>query len=340
MRLPFAATLVLLLMVPALARAQQSLFEVEPAPENGAAEEKPAYPLGEQDGPWMVKVASFRGPGAVGHANALAKELRESHRIEAYVYRFQLQLPDDLKANQEYIQRFKERFGVRPRLPKEYLNAPEVNWVVLAGHFDGPDDRNARRWVKYLKKLIPKSVPEHVWDSMRYIKKDGTKSLPLYQATLTRNPLLPKNEVDGIDPDTARLLWNMNDDEPYTVFNVSAPITIMVKQFVGLSVTDKSKDPSSIMTKLNPFAREESLLDKAGPDAILLAGHLRKMGIEAYVYHGIYSSIVCVGGYQGPDDPRLLDDVRKLESVQVGELKLEPIAITTPRRPRITPSAN
>jgi hypothetical protein len=54
------------------------------------------------------------------------------------------------------------------------------------------------------------------------------------------------------------------------------------------------------------FKKSGELLNAAGKQAHEVAEFLRKFGFEAYVLHTEYSSVVTVGGFDGPDDPRLI----------------------------------
>lgn len=290
------------------------------------------YPLAESNGPWMVKVCSFRGGPGLGFANSVAKELREQHRIDAYLYRFQLQV-DGAATSKDYRDDFEKKFQVRPRVPK-LVNPPVENWVVLAGNFDSPDSREARATLKKIKRIVPKSVPIEVWADMRFVKNENdTLERPLATAQLIRNPHLPQEKKPDLDPETAKLLIEMNQEEPHSIYNNPAPLTILVQQFGGYSYIEKKEKKNGVFH--NPFQPEKSLLNKAGPDAAILTEHLRKLGLEAYVFHGTLASMVCVGGYDQPDEPRLLEDMRRLREMRVGELELKAQVIVTPRRPSL-----
>lgn len=326
----FVAAASLALSIPAA--GQQSLFQLPAQRQTG--ESKEDFPLTEQPGPWMVKVCSFSGTGSLAYANLVARELREKHKIDAYTYRYRAEGSDD-RPTKEFLDAFEKRYQVRPRVGVLNTRPPE-NWVVLAGDFDAADSADAQRMMKKIKRIETKAIPLDVWKEQRPGKPDASYARPYTNPILIRNPLGPKAMADGIDNETAKMLLALNAEEPLSVYNNAAPLTIMVKQFQGKAVFEKKNQKKDWKESL--FG-DKNTLEKAGHDAILLADHLRKLGVEAYVFHGKFASVVCVGGYQERSDPRLTHDFQKLGEIQLGELRLEPQIIETPRRPTLIEAA-
>jgi hypothetical protein len=336
--------LVALIFLPRVANAQRggSLFDFDPEKVDQPAPKQPApqrYPLDADHGPVMVRVASFVGAEAAAAADALAHELRRSHKIEAYTYRHQLSVTPAL--SKEEIEAFQEKFGVKPRVMKVRTPPPE-NWVVLAGSFDSFDGRAAQSLLQKIRKLNPQSIdnsiqptsmPSEVQIENRLFRRKSATPSPLAGAMLVANPLLPPGKVPTISSAHRRMLLELNDDEPYSVYRNPSPFTILVVRFYGASgVLDEKakkdhKEFSLLAKKTSPR------LEKAAANAVVITDLLRKMGFDAYVFHGKYGSIVCVGGYESPNDPRLRDDLRKLATTKVGPFSLQPELIPTPKRP-------
>lgn len=297
---------------------------VEDAADNQPIDAAPLYPLEKTNGPWMIKVTTFVGPRGINYANKVAKELRDRQKIDAYVYRFQVQEVEK-KYDKEFLDAFEKQYNVRPRVPT-YANKPPENWVVLAGNFPSSENNAAIKLRDKIRKLKVQSISEDVFQSTAFQRADKTFRSPFGSACLVPNPLAPKEQKQTIDKQVAKMLIALNDDQPMSIYANPAPFTLMVQQFRGVS---------GLESKKVDFAKVGSLLPKATEDATILAEHLRKLGIEAYLFHGQAASLVCVGGYSGQQDPRLAADFQKLSQMRMGNLKLEPQLIITPRRPEI-----
>lgn len=308
----------------------QSLFEEEVAVP--PCDMKPEWILTEDIGPVMVKVVSFSGKSSKDLAAALVKELREEHHIDAYAFRYQISTPEGPSKEylEEYKRQYREKYQVNPPIRVLRKDPPE-NWVVLAGSFDSFESFRAQSMLKKVRKLKSTSIPEEVARKLVFGRRDGTFANPLHKAMLVRNPKAPREQRPPIDKATARMLISLNDDEPFSIYRQSSPYTIQVCEFRGMQVFDE-KEADKI---LNLFRKGEkkSGLELAAQNADLITEKLRQMGYDAYVFHGKFSSIVTIGGYSSPQDRRTLGDVEKLRTVELGQFKLDPKPILTPRRP-------
>lgn len=350
------------------AYAQKSVFELVPIQQqpqggpggqgganSGSAEQE--HPLTETNGPYLVRVSSFTGPDAASLANSLANELRKEHEIEAYTFRFQLDADKD-RPPQAMIDEYVRLYKVQPPLTK-LMTPPPENWLVLAGNFENREDWSAKLMLRKIRKIKPKSVPNAVLASMRFnvdptASQEVQKKLrdkiveeapsPFKKAMLVRNPVLIQKEEEArlaaaaggavnvkstkptIDPETAKMLRMLNDEEKYSIYKLDAPYTIEVAQFSGiLSTNEEAK-------KGRAFGKGKTGLQIAGENAVILCEEMRKRGYEAFVFHGKFASLVCVGGYDR-NDPRLAQDFQTFGQLKINELRLEPQIIPTPRRP-------
>jgi hypothetical protein len=145
------------------------------------------------------------------------------------------------------------------------------------------------------------------------------------------NPVRPRVvKPDAETKAKLKMLRDLNDAEEYSAYNINAPLTICVYNFRG-STSLKAEDPK--------HKKPLKGLQIAGQDAIILCNVLRKMGEEAYVFHGEFASCVCVGGYTSLDDSRFIDAMKRLD-MSVSQLKLEPQAFPRPVRPSDSILAN
>lgn len=303
----------------------------------------PIHPVTRENGPIMVKVASFVGSyknpdgklfaDGLTLANALVRELREDHGIDAYTFRFQIET-GFRKIDEAQKDAFEERYGVRPRIFK-LRTPPQENWVVLAGNFDSFEDRGAAKLLKEIQKIRPKCVSGEA-KALRLSGLKGKLSTPFKTAMLVRNPVRPRGELNS---DAAKereklfaMILELNEGQKYSLYELNAPATLMVLQYRGISVVQE-KAVKEIFGKRG-LKSGKSFLSEAAKRAIFATEELRRRGHEAYVFHGKFASIVCIGGYNGPQDPRIEADVKRLAQVKLpGDVQLSPKVIPVPRRP-------
>lgn len=353
-----------------------------------------AFPLTEKNGPVLVRVASFSGELNAQYAEALAKELRERHKLAAYVFRYQAEYSPEI--SDEDARKYKEQFGVAPRRYVPLSDSP-ANWTVLVGDFPSFEDKAAQKTLAAIRNLNIQSVPERVWKNEMLrtwddadARKAGLeidrdqftrganvmnrafqqfrdlkvqKKGHLSSAMLVRNPhpRAPR-QARNLAPETAKMLLDLNTTTPYSVYENKNAYTLVVAQFQGgMDVGDKK---SAGLFSNGKIANEDrSPLTQAAKQSISLCEALRKIGLDAYVFHGQYASLVCVGGFPEKfdlakeefQDPRVrarlmsgqpeVNEFRqKLATVTIGNVPLAPFAelIVTPRPPDVAtrPLAN
>lgn len=325
---------------------------------------KSQFALSAAQGPYMVKIASFTGPDSEKYAANLANELREKHKIEAFVHRYRAISKLEEEEKDLFVKRFYEKYKIKPRLPK-MVTPPPDNWVVLAGDFKSIEDSKARTALENVRRINPQTLPAEL---VKRLMAEGVlrPERGFTSAMLVRNPVLPPDRagvmVDAqgrvkptIDRKAATLLQKLNDQEQYSVYKNSMPYTIKVAEFRGASVFDESKAEKvfgSLKGRKNVDSHK-SALQKGAENAIILCDAMRKEGYEAYVFHGEYASIVTVGGYRNPKDPRILADIAAINESMAPvsaanqkrpqnqwQVVLAPSPIVTPRRPTADMIAN
>jgi hypothetical protein len=242
------------------------------------------YPLSKQNGPWMIMVTSLWGETteqkarAEQAANDLVFELR-TLGIPAYTYKQEGHL-EQLDTH--------DRLG---RAQKRYFAAQRDSILIIAGNYPAIDDDRAQKTLKIVKQLRPKSL-----DPVAKLVPGGKG--PLHKAFLTRNPMLPEDlkNSKGLEP----LLVRLNSGAEHSLLQNRRKYSLVVASFNGKAQVDPKK-----FLEFDKKLATEVTLDNAGLESWQLTKALRARGVEAYVYHERFRSIVTVGGFDSPDDPEI-----------------------------------
>jgi hypothetical protein len=284
-----------------------------------------AYLLRKEHGPFMVLAHTFRGPEATRYALALVLELRNEHKLPAYIWHVKIHPGGSNIRNVQPT--------ASPAVPNAEISAPEKYRIfdeaaVLVGHAATVDD--GEKLLRQVKKIRPKSVDAlpSIWGHR--------KGQGLYRAMLTQNPLqaaqnlypgqnpkfagagAPPQNGQAVDPYVAvasierqhksdPLVVRMNSEGPHSIYRCPGPYTLPVCEFRGRSTANT----------LNPDFQRESFLKKsplarAADDAEYLASCLEKCRrlkpqFRPYVFHDRFRSVVTLGSFSGPDDPKLAE---------------------------------
>jgi hypothetical protein len=268
-----------------------------------------AYTVTPQAGPWLICVASYSGPPSQGLAEELAQEIRAKFQLPAYVFN---RSAEEKQREKERVARIREaqrqrliEAGLSPdtKLPVKTIRI-EDQYAVLVGGYK--DDAAARKALDDVRKL----QPSEKYQQWAYVPDASGKMHeqpinPFRAAFVCRNPSAPVEKQTDNKPDLR--LKEYNADEKYSLLKCPKPWTLVVKSYQGATaVLQQQSTPSSVMDKMWPGKKNGELLNAAAKQAHELAGFLHKFGFEAYVLHTEYSSYVTLGGFDGPDDPKLL----------------------------------
>lgn len=301
-----------------------------------------SYVLGKQHGPWMIMVASFRnvnedkrtdGLNAREAADELVYELRVKG-IPAYVYE-----QDGAVGRINMIDR-------QGRSDTGIYAARRGMIAVLAGNYktispDNPhtkDGKLAQKTLDYVKKLHPKVMDR----GGRYRPTPGRPG-PLSGAMLTVNPLLSPEEVLARKSDP--LIAQLNSGE-HSLLQNRGRYTLVVKTFSGRSMTNLQNSTFDEIASKFDRKLEDNSLNTAAMQAWKLTQALRNAksigydaDFEAYVYHDRFQSMVTIGSFDSPDDPKL----KHLAKMFQGKVKKNPVTgrdflaaevFTIPRNPK------
>ncbi len=299
-RQTFVALLVLSLVI------SSSTFFGEAAERNSSSSG-----LTKKHGPWMIMACSFtvyNAEGGVGPdyqkiveeqrangekaARELVVELKKKLNLDAFVY--------EMEDKVEEV-RTTDRFG-QSRVRKIKSNHGQT--CVLAGNFDSFDDPKAQEILKKLKVMRPKCLENGTFQA--HSKEFG----PMGNAFMTVNPLISPEELVTLERKRDPLIKRLNSGSEYSLLKNPGKYTLIMATFKGRSAgvaMNASKD--EISRKINKFdikLETDATLDKAGYEAWSMAKTLRSQNKEAWVYHDRDKSIVTLGSFNSPDDPKLL----------------------------------
>jgi hypothetical protein len=260
------------------------------------------HQLAQDDGPWLIMVASFDGAGAADDAAKLADELSERHRLKSYVHDQTFDHSENKRPG-----RGLDQYGAPLRTRYQQEQAHE--YAVLVGDFPSIDDPLAQKTLERIKTL-PSAVlegeePQTAMDEVRKFsttvmgKIGATKSRgPMGRAFFTRNPLLPREYFvpKGVDD----FVVKMNQGVENNLLDCPGRYTVQVATFVGKTILQTEQST----TEAEPAGfgwgwgkQKEDPLVKAAENAHLLTIELRNNGWEAYEFHDRTESIVTIGSF-------------------------------------------
>jgi hypothetical protein len=216
-----------------------------------------------------------------------------------------------------------EKRKAKELLDDRYRNIPEEvrprkkirvedQWGVFIGGYK--DLESASGDLARVKKLK--------WDNLKKTDLDYVPDMktgeilevsPFAYSFASRNPTVPQPKTDPNAPDPA---WKeLNEGRPYNLLRCGKPWTLAVKQFQGLNVVQERSVSSKFLSLLGMSDTSGQLLDASAKQAEEVAKVLRKMNFEAYVLHTRTASVITVGAYDTPEDPRLQQVQRQLRSL-------------------------
>jgi hypothetical protein len=168
----------------------------------------------------------------------------------------------------------------------------------------------------------------------------ATDKGPLVGAFMTINPMLNPEEVAQRSVD--REAKALNSNIQFALVQNPKKYTVRVASFTGKTMTvGASTNAQAEKNKLDKFdyeiSRGNTTIDRAGEDATQLTHYLRSKGrsfqserggdpflYEAYVYHNKFESIVTIGAFDSPDDPRIRAVVQHYSPELVPDYRVAP----------------
>ncbi|MFM7842875.1 MAG: hypothetical protein ACKPEY_01410 [Planctomycetota bacterium] len=262
-----------------------------------------SYELTAENGPWTIFATSFAGEGAEKQAHDLIIELRQKHKLPAYMHKQHYDFTDNVQGLgvNKYGDPKKMKYA---RATKEF---DEI--AVMVGNYAGLEDSELQKTLQKIKFLKPqcldrsgKKATTQRYATLREFQKmvtpdkDAKVKGPMAKAFATRNPLLPEDydAIRGLDP--AVVDWNRNAE--FSLLSNPGKYTVKVATFRGVSTWKKDEIEQLERGQMR------SRLEEAATKANKLAKALRTQGVEAYEFHDRNESIVCIGSFDSVGSPR------------------------------------
>jgi hypothetical protein len=297
-----------------------------------------------------------RGPSALALAEALAGEIRDLYRVQAFLFEH---ISEERKAEAAAIaaaraqaQQLRNQWdklrqqsqlrGMEFLEPDTKVRFKTVNYkdqiAVLVGGFKSDEDARkaldkVRAWPEPKTRVDGRSLMD--WGTMTRLGPDGKPMQerdyinPYPTATVVPNPTTPRGQTaaGGLDP----FIVELNEGQPYNLLKATKSWTLAVKSFAApVELVGRNGGNGSVMRK--PWmSKWSAALEASAEQAESLAKALREMkgprgpdgrpghslGLEAFVLHTRHASLVTVGQFDGPNDPELLQKKRLLESMKM-----------------------
>jgi len=306
---------------------------IEPVQPAANAPPPNPYPLPADAPPYLICAAAFAGPDGAELARQTCAELRQKHRLTAYVYN---RGDEERKKQEEEWERQKAAYPGVP-LRKKGVRIVDNYAVLVAGW---PDFKQASEYLPKIKELpIPTlTLPggRLAYDVQAFQNIDPRTGKPagptlhgrvnpFHSAMVTRNPIAPAQSAarPKFDP-----FWEkLNAGEEYSLLRSRGKYTLLVKEFAGLRVFQEPAPPSrtdSVLDSMSSWiglgSKPPEMLNAAAADAHELAKFLRdkRFGFKAFVLHMRNASLVTVGEFSSTDDPEMQRTLRQLTSLRFG----------------------
>jgi len=267
-------------------------------------------------GPWMVCIHSYTtgptadptaapGPDPAQMAHDLVLELRSKYQLPAFIFN---------RGQEERKKQQQEIAETRKLCPEARVRIVRIEeqFAVLVGGYKDMD--TAHKALEDIKKLKPPSdrfciLGERVvpgdckGEKGNWIQQ--IKISPFANAFVAHNPTVPFEQPKEEGPDP--FLKTLNRNESLSLLKNPKPWTLAVKSFrgIGMMQAAQSSSSNSLLDALGLGNKGGETLNAGAMQAHEMAELLRKMNFEAYVLHTRNNSVVCVGGFDSQNDPRL-----------------------------------
>ncbi len=346
--------LLTLVLIPLSARGQIKL----PFTKSKAVEGPEGLELTQKSGPWLVMCTSFVGEEGLEQARRLAQELREEHRLKAYIYRHEFDFTKEVEnkgVGWEVVETSDKQKRIRPVQMKPASKAKFEEIAVLVGDFPDVEDTKAQKMLEKIKSLHPSTMSNFdmrsavegddlagerllAWRGFANIMSsdpDAKNLGPLRAAFLLPNPMLPDEYFEARKVD--HFVLDLNKNFKYSLLKNPGVYTVKMATFCGevsldLNTIHEKQQEQSWRIK-NKKALTKSKLVDAAKKATLLTRELRSKGLEAYEFHDRHESYVCVGSFDWISQVDAAGNKRSNPDVIETILKFKGARVDVPGKP-------
>lgn len=319
-----------LLVVLAVASVAKARVEADPNKD---------YLVTPEAGPWMICATTYVGPEAARLAHQMVLEIRSRFDLPAFVVN---RGDEERRKQQQELEQLRKQFPDYTG-PIRHTRIQEQCAVLVGGY---KDMDTAARALKEIKKLPPPSDEKlmAVLTQVRPAPKAGEEDRgllegafvnPFRNSFVVRNPTVPAERKTDNKNDP--FLKKLNAHESFSLLRCKKSWTMIVATYQGMHTIQPAEAPSKVLGIFDSLwgSNTGELLEASGQNAHNLAEAMRKLGFEAYVLHTRWGSLVTVGGYDRPDDPRMQEIQRALASnVRLGQqvqMLSQPVPMEVPR---------
>lgn len=273
------------------------------------ATEDRIYTITKAHGPWMIMVASF----SERHENVRVDGLSPPEAAGQLVYALRK------RGIPAYTFRMSEAAGQRQDLGQDALgrklstkgSVGGNSISVLAGNYPTVDHATAQKTRDFIKRLKLDDLNlKDAWEKggLAFRSTPGQPG-PFSGAFLTINPLFSQEEVAKTKRDP--MLVRLNGSAEYSILQNKGKYTLVVASFKGRSQTGiGERDYQKALGLFKPGGTLVDGAERAWKVAKMLReglfhGSQQGRTFEAYEYHDRFESMVTIGSFDSPQDPRL-----------------------------------
>ena len=301
MRARFSCTTFLLAIVIAAIAGPVSAARID-------ATQNRTYRITKKHGPWMIMVASFSERHQDVRVDGLSPGDAASQMVYALrkrgipAYTFRMSEADHGNLGKDALGR-----TMRTRTPVQNNSVS-----VIAGNYSTVDDSTAQRTRNFIKRLSLKDLNLESWTNgggLVFRQTPGQPG-PFSGAFLTINPLFSQEEVAKTKRDP--LILRLNGNSEYSILRNKGKYTLTVATFKGRSKTGiGEREYKKAYDLFTPSGTLDDAAERAWKVAKMLreglfSGSQNGRTFEAYVYHDRFQSLVTIGSFDSPQDPRLI----------------------------------
>ena len=283
--------------------------------------------LTEDAGPWLIMCAAFDGQDGRQQAINLANELRNTHRMTAYVFRQHFDFAKGIDGLGMGFQ--KPNAGGKENLHQRKMQllhqSQKTEYAVLVGDYKSIDASRTQSDLAKIKKLQPETLKFFSADvqdtalpgermragseamfgngaNAKFLSTSASKSkYPLRMALLVTNPMIPEDVLAEAGVDQHIMKVNRDPKVKYSLLDNPKAYTLKIASFSGEVIVrpdDIAKlESNRVWLNNNKKGTNNKSLIEATKRASILTQYLRSKNVEAYEFHDRYSSYVCVGGF-------------------------------------------
>ncbi len=271
--------------------------------------------LRDESGPWLILATVISGDDGEQKAIALAKELRQTLGVKAYVHKKVFDSTAPMAVATYNLPDAQKPVELRLRARNQ---TREEHFAVLVGDFTEHDSHQIQSMLTKVKTAKPQTLaeptsskPSEANDTAAMVskhrssiwkltnRKENLERGAMGAALITRNPLLPDEFFQATITDDFVVDLNRDKKIEHSLLDCPGRFTVRVASFVGRSTTDLGSG-----AEISQLNEESDLLVHAALQAHKMTEALRKKNVEAYEFHDYFGSYVMIGSFNSLGDSK------------------------------------